>query len=457
MPYCSGCGSRYQEGDRVCKSCGFELSADAQLPNVAKGARPGKKNPKARRQKRLAAPSQSKIATPQQSTEPTVKIGQEEREAIVEPMKISGTRQLQSEALNLLSGSGEIHLGKGIIKPKVIERDVDGYHFKYEEQPQPPKKGETFFIEQGAELHAINPEFVGELPSEATPHNDAVSNEIRSHSETLEVTGNAYLFKNGAKPTRLVTGPASQPKTTPNSAATASRDLVFEEDLDVRVIDSLKTELREMEMEMETAMAEVRQAEDDLIGEMETAEKVLGTVAAEIEATEAVEAFPGAEADFSDIDASLTKTVEMDEIQAEVTTVPAPESVFGNPFGDEIKATVQTKNQVCQTEVGLDQPAGELETILEGQQSWYGIPLPYYYRLSERFLVCTDTNGHSIEYDLTMIKKVTVKQSWLGKFLNIGDVVLDFTNQVPSRYILAGVVNPTGLRTRFEELVRNMV
>jgi hypothetical protein len=451
MPDCFGCGSRYQEGDRVCKSCGVKLIDvdDPKPPSSGKGVPASKKNSKAGRKKKLPSLPDSEIAAPKQPTDSPPETGNGAGQVEPESKPTSGARQLQSEVIDRAMGLDDIHLGKGIIKPKAIELEADGFHFKYEEQPQAVKKGEPFSKGQGVELRVVNPEFAAELPPDLTAQVDVVNSRTCNHSETLEVTGNAYSFKAAAKSEPVAAEPPEQPGP-PISDTTVSRDLAMEETLDALVIDSLEAELRDFE----TILAETRQAETDLVLEMETAEKTLDSIP---EATLSTE---WAEAELGDIETLLTDADGIVDLPEKVETVPELEPVSGKPvadgplLADEIETVVE-----AETHAGLVKPqhSGDLKTLLQGRQSWYGIPLPYYYRLTERSLVCTEPNGRKTEYNLTMIKKVTVKQSWLGKFLGIGDVVLDFTNQIPSRYILAGIANSARLRTMLEELMQNAV
>jgi transcription initiation factor TFIIIB Brf1 subunit/transcription initiation factor TFIIB len=425
MFYCPGCGSCYQEGDQVCKSCGCLLNGGAKLPGVE--IRSGKKRTKTRGKKRG---NYSHAAVPKQTGEPLKQAGTTKEQVTTAPEELTDARQLQSEVVNL---TDEIHLGKGIIKPKAVERDLEGYHFKYEEQSRAVQK-EALLKEQGAEVRAVNPEFTAELATEGADRSNTFNNRVNSHSETLKVIGNAYSFKAEAKPASGTAGPVPDVVLNSQTAppAKTQETQAVQETQESGASDILTVAVSDDEIhDLETAWAEIRQAENDLLFEMETVAKSLE------KNVKQTEPFDWEDVNRDDGGMNMAENVE---------TIDNPTIITDNIQVEEAEPA----------KAGETAP-GDLPILMQGQQSWCGIPLPYQYRLSERFLVCVEPNGRLFEYDLTKIKKVMVKQSWLGKFLGIGDVVLDFQHQVPSRYILTGIANPAKLRDLLEELLKNKV
>jgi hypothetical protein len=422
MPYCSGCGSCYQEGDQVCKSCGCLLDGGDKLPDVTKEIRPSKKKAK-NRGKKKGAHSRATVIPPPKEPEKETRAESENEQVRPCPEELTAERRLQSEVINF---TDEIHLGKGIIKPKAVERDLEGYHFKYEEPSRATQKEELLFKEQGAELHAINPEFAVK--------GNARSNFPSSDSETLKVTGNAYSYQAEVKPASGTqeTQEAQDTLETPESETT---------DFTGRLPEA---ELRDLE----TGWTEMRQSETDLLFEMETAAKLMEKNVKQTEHFDWEEVQGDSDGAIMDENVAMTDipAIMADNIQAEV----AEPAKVGETAPDSAAEKVPVAKDVLLEPVA---PLRDnLPILMQGQQSWYGIPLPYQYQLSERFLVCVEPNGRLFEYDLTTLKKVTVKQSWLSKFLGIGDVTLDFQHQAPSRYILSGIANPAKLRTLLQEI-----
>jgi hypothetical protein len=436
MPYCSGCGSRYQEGDRICKSCGFILTEVGEKPDGKRGMRSGKKNSKTRGKKKLRVSQDMARVASDQAEKLRSEVAPETTPGPAKTVGPSEARRLEAGMVGFAAEADEIHLGKGIIKPKAVELGVDGFHFIYEEQPQAVHNHKLSFKEPG--LPSVAPKFAAELPPQVAGRIDAVNREFQSKAcaGPTEDTAKTSPAQNESKP-------ASTEKTVTDFENAAQWDLAGE-NLDTLLIESLEAELRDLE----TALDEVRQAESDLVLELEVASKSLESDQAVLESSvqeetlaekaasewmETVAPEPGAE--------TITELGE----ERVITGTNAETSVINHADHNRREAELAARR------------TDDAPTLLQGRQSWYGIPLPYYYRLTERFLVCVEPNGRSFEYDLTALKKVTVKQSWLGKLLGIGDVELDFNQRVPSRYVLTGIAYPAKFRVKLEELLRNRV
>jgi hypothetical protein len=477
MPYCPGCGSRYQEDDRVCKSCGMELNPDTLPTTKAKvqsntsrqTAKPRrKKKPNSSRKAKFTADNQSVKASPVPAvpgeTEKVINtIEAAETRATAEPPsteELLEKRHLQAEMVTHLPGLYEIHLGKGIIKPKAVEVGLDGFHFKYESPNPTFEKGEMIINEQVAELRVVNPEFATEAaggPAKVS----AVDERPESSSPMVDLTILVPSVDAVVKPEDFRTAPTKCTEVRTEEEFTEER--LSDAGLEMVALDSLEVELKDLG----EVWDQLQKAETELTNEinLETVTPKRCSEEAMSGGTESGRLPNGNELACDSSPSVMTPEVDPDGADSreigEVSTSLQAEASDSSPsesapvIVDDATKLRRQSTTSDQSHLGLD--TTDLNLLWQGQQSWYGIPLPYYYRLYGKSLVCTDPNGHSTEYQLTAVIKVTMKQSWLGRLLGIGDLVLDFANLIPSRFVLIGIANPARLRVILENLLSKAV
>ncbi|HYH03136.1 MAG TPA: PH domain-containing protein [Bacillota bacterium] len=478
MPYCSGCGSRYQEGDKVCKSCGFELMEDVDPKTAGKSSTAAAKKERATtvtkkptRKKKTTSEAKPDLTEANPQNPPLNESGAPQ--VVTGSSETRDKRQLQSEVIAMPAvGLNDIHLGKGIIKPKAVEVGLDGFHFKYEEQPHSFKKSDTFSKEHGAELRVVNPDFEKDRVNLAVPNETAPMEELKLQPEAPEAPEDRE--QNSPPPETEKSSPLTDSNLTGEST---------DGNIESVLQDTLEAELREMvnlleeseiDNEAEPANVDVeqqmlKQLDESMpvvVDDEEETKKISVPEPLEVKSVEVdlpkdgatdlrkpepplqtSEAMEEPEKEYSE----PTQPIEVVEVcQAQETTIAINDNV--TVFAD----TVQSQS------IGT-QPSGTLSEkntvniLWQGHQSWFGIPLPNHICLSEQRLTLTEQNGQIVEITVDQIKHITVKQSWLAKLLGIGDLVIDLKQRVPSRQILTGVSNPVKLRMLLEDLVSKAV
>jgi hypothetical protein len=475
MPYCPGCGSRYQEDDRVCKSCGMELNPDVPPTTKAKvQSNTPRQTTKPRRKKRPNSSRKTKFTAENQSVKaPSVPTAPVETAKVNNSIEVAETKvtaesppteellekRLHVEMVTHMPDLYEIHLGKGIIKPKAVEVGLDGFHFKYESPNPTFEKGEMIKNEQVAELRVVNPEFATE-PAGASAEVSKVPSE--SFSPTGDVTVPIPSVDAPGKPEDFRTALTECTEGRAEENPTLEKRLP-DAGLEVAPPDLMAEELKDLGEIWE----QLQITETELIDEINRESTILKERSEEaISGGTGNERLPDSnESSFDSTSSVMRPEVALDGANDrgtdEVVTSIQAEASDSSP-SEAAPDVVDTATDLRRRSTAFDQSHLGLDTtdlnlLWQGQQSWYGIPLPYYYRLYGKSLVCTDPNGHSTEYQLTTVIKVTVKQSWLGRLLGIGDLVLDFANLIPSRFVLSGITNPARLRTIIENLLTKVI
>lgn len=478
MAYCSGCGSRYQEGDKVCKSCGLELEYDID-PNPK-----GKVNPVAIKKERTnkmtkKKPTRKKKTNPILNPELTGKVPENilseaapsQPEETISPETLA-QRQLQSKIISPSSASlNDIHLGKGIIKPKAVEVGLDGFHFKYEEPMHSAKKEDSFTIDRKTELRVLNPDFDKEpvYSAPVLPPNES-SNIAKPELSVPEL-------EKPTDPTPTIPDPVKtlEPLGKPEAIDGENPETIFNNSIEAEIRDLLNfmeesemkeiTELAKMEVEATPDRLEIKESISQNVAQPEFEIKTESNQEVVIELGTSTPTTPQA--------TEPVKPEARPETVENVLNAAAESTPAANPDGvleprskePEIPATSaeapeQETGSVVNLQVEPQPPLPKSRPAVimwEGQQSWFGIPLPARICLSDQSLTITEPNGQEVKIELHKIKQITVKQSWLTKLLGIGDVIIDLRHQVPSRQILTGVANPVKLRMILEDLLQKGV
>ena len=122
-----------------------------------------------------------------------------------------------------------------------------------------------------------------------------------------------------------------------------------------------------------------------------------------------------------------------------------PVEEVGLPEGD-----LTTKIDTLEPEI---RAAVEPEILWEGRRSWYGLTLKEGYRITDQSIIILDSAGLILkEVEWGSVTKITLKQNWFSKFLNLGNLEILTANFEPV-LILEGVDQPEQLQKTLEEMV----
>jgi hypothetical protein len=457
MPYCSGCGSRYQEGDKVCKSCGFELVYNADPKSAGKHpAGTGKdknftggagKTARTRRKKKTDSIEKPELSN--QDRRDKQAGAQQNQTTAVRPAPPSESRCLQSEVIPRLAPYNDIHLGKGIIKPKWIEVGLDGFHFKYEEPPVGVRKTESVVKEMSTEFRSSNQES-DPSPVLAPPEPDETGGRVETGPERKGVLGD------------------SAPALCKESGESLNGIVELKTD-DAQLAPPVESRGEEPSFRPEEPVS----VEIDL---PESSEAVIG--AAESPAIAPVEENPSpvemdGESGLESSESSAYKTDHSPDLRdgpADILTVMHEEET--EPALQLPCADIAEENLLAEVESESKSGAGvepgdptalktdlaatpeENNTVLwRGQQSWFGIPFPCFYQLTKSSLMIMDSNGRTTKFKVSAIHRVTLRQSWFAKVLGIGDLILEFHDPALLRQVLTGIANPNKAKSILEGLM----
>lgn len=101
-------------------------------------------------------------------------------------------------------------------------------------------------------------------------------------------------------------------------------------------------------------------------------------------------------------------------------------------------------------EFGGDTPP---EVVWEGRRTWYGLTLNEFYRLTDRAAIVLKEDGSKFtEVDWESVSAINIKQNWLAKLLNIGNLEITGANSGPL-LILEGIENPERVRERLVKIL----
>jgi hypothetical protein len=173
MPYCQDCGSHFENEAGACKSCGAEIIVDGGTdPSTTKNdlrAEPLEDTgdiitPEKGQEDDLEQPATSLMDEVSKIADEAAEIMKPNNNQVFEKIMDEFMRQ-ESLSLGTHRNQIESHLGKGLIKPVVIENCMDGYHFKYDEPPRQINKADPqnekvveFRVSGEPELGIVNKE-----------------------------------------------------------------------------------------------------------------------------------------------------------------------------------------------------------------------------------------------------------------------------------------------------------
>ncbi|MCL6591397.1 MAG: PH domain-containing protein [Firmicutes bacterium] len=311
----------------------------------------------------------------------------------------------------------ETHLGKGLIKPHSVEVGVDGVHFKYDQPPHKLVKAEAlkdkvveFRVtapidpqEQFLEKTIAPDQLPGRVIGETAAAPDQLPGRVIGETAAPEVFPKGPLKEESSLPefeTRIYKeGPASGPPLAGLSKAkepgeSAKRD--ESEYMGAQVVEQVNWIGPEIGVETETK----NPLEIELVRESENTE-------------------------------TLNQPLSHDEGPGVTLEEPAPK-----PPEPELK--------------GLDEP----ETLWEGKGSWFGSGARTHYRITNQSVVIVEPyNYRFTEFELALISKVKINQTWLMKLLGIGDVSMTVRGMPDPGLTLKGIREPAKVKRLIEELI----
>lgn len=352
MPYCQDCGSHFDNEAGACKSCGAEITVnDGTNPSTAEkgfGTEPledagdiitPEKGPDDDVEQPATSLTDENLKIPDVTAE-TMKPNDN---PVFEKIMDDFMRQ-ESLSLGTHRNQIESHLGKGLIKPMVIENCMDGYHFRYDEPPRQINK--------------------------ANPQNEKVVE--------FRVSGEPEL------------GIANK-------------------------------EVDEVQIETDESGAKVITAEIDL----EKSNQAAPDLETEPEAGSKEVDSDVAETNFLQDEAEITPEQKTDS-----------EAFEGDPELSEVILP---------------------EVVWEGRRTWYGLTLNKFYRLTDQSAIVLKEDGSKFtEVDWESVSEIRLRQNWLAKLLNIGNLEIIGLNFGPL-LILEGIENPERIRERLVKMLDSEV
>lgn len=124
-----------------------------------------------------------------------------------------------------------------------------------------------------------------------------------------------------------------------------------------------------------------------------------------------------------------------------------PEPVGGETLASENQLNLEPDDSAAEV------PEETEFMIRTGRQTWFGVPLPGTYRVTNRAVTVTDQNNQTYEMSLESIQRVTLCQSFLAKLLGIGTVKLIPKKEDITPLTITGVVQPKELVKKIESLL----
>ncbi|HPT87893.1 MAG TPA: hypothetical protein PL004_08580 [Bacillota bacterium] len=289
------------------------------------------------------------------------------------------------------------HLGKGLIKPTSVQVAIDGYHFSYEKPTPRLAKAESFMKETIVEKRMADSEF------------DFLG---MSSAMNQPVTGKQ-------EPENIIEG----------TEGTSESHRLFEEgpvEGNTRAENEMMLDTIEDEM--------VQEKEEDSVDPVctETEEPTLqGEEQLGLEGEFPAESLPE-EPPISGDDTLDSEPVSEPNLSEDLFSDTEP------VLGPEPVQTVET-------------------TFLAGRQTWFGVPLPSLYRITNMGIVLIDSSNRSRQIPWGVVAEVRMKQSMLAKILGIGNIEFLLEEGGSSPVIIEGVMKPKEVLKKIEELMNREV
>lgn len=366
MPYCPECGTRHDEDQRVCSSCGWSIPDEFYHADADIGEKMASSASDIEKEGDILPQGEKIMDTKDGKANIFNASSQEDLDKVktgdwsLEYGDLPGN---MTNGVVRAGGMDEVHLGKGLIKPTKVQMQLDGYHFSYEKPPQRFPKMETESVTKNR-LSKIRP-LEAEMPSNT-------DSEIRSEIEPVEVSGEASVEI--AEEMESVTETVI-PEEVVENPAVASID-------------------------------ERNEAEDcpaSLLSSDNPADNGLENTS------------------------TATETTPLEEMTEPSVVV-----------GEREQQPFEKKPE---------------RMLLSGRQTWYGVPLPNAYRISDRAVLVIDPDNGLRHIALEAISEVWLHQSFLMKLLGIGNVGIKLKKSSENVVVLKGLTKPHRVLKTLEELI----
>ncbi|HOJ77448.1 MAG TPA: PH domain-containing protein [Bacillota bacterium] len=423
MPYCSECGSSNNENNQVCSNCGIDLIVGYEPkcePDI----------------KDMLETASSTVKHEPEANLKNEMIADKLENRGVESKILSEKNKPQDENLsnsNRHRVDEESHLGKGLIKPTKVEVGIDGYHFTFD-KPQTPAYSKK-------DSASKNDAAMKEMESVAV-RTDSVETVVENPgSERL----NPALAQNVTKPDQESDSEtvieALEPEVVVELDESVIKDTV---ENTVTLIDETKEILKVDDVEEDVAIEidEVAQINVEEVKE-ETDQEIVIDDSIQLDVDQAEKSVVGSVESNETLEKGPTETQNQeDQNDNSQGLVSESEVAESKPSDDLIN--------IDQAQLGNELPD---QIFLEGRQTWYGVPLPNVYQITNKSIILLDQNSNqTIEYKLDLITGVSLKQNWLTRWLGIGDLIIDLQGG-NSAITLKGIIQPKKTLKVLEELL----
>lgn len=121
----------------------------------------------------------------------------------------------------------------------------------------------------------------------------------------------------------------------------------------------------------------------------------------------------------------------------------------------EVDVGVGVEEEPLETKgLDIELPVFEKRVIYRGRFTWYGVPLPSSFQITNQSIVLVDQNNHETETRFEFIAGVFLRQNWIAKLLGIGDILLSINGEIKP-LVLSGVVNSKNVVKMLEDSIRS--
>lgn len=389
MTYCSECGSYYNKSDSVCRSCGWDLTQNERV--------------------------EQKVPDLQEKVEMDLSNINSVHESIVnEPVDV---KPGQSKEVN----AGGETFGDMPSVPKSSEFDEKSQDVVGEEA--------EIKIESAPVIPAKLESLTGNIVDDAEEIESITETEYLKKTNFAQVE-EVHLGKGLVKPSNIEVGVDGfhfhYEKPVHNFVKTET------------ITKGNSKELRVTNPQYNLDAPTVREDENRGENEVKNEEKITKI---QFDAGE-------------EIDAQTADDLECKENLSEINSSEINSTELNSePFEDEVlPVSYQEKELPEKADLTPGDAGLEPITLFQGRFTWYGVPLPTFFKIKDYAIILTDHNNQETEIILNEIRTVDLYQNWLAKLLNVGDIILCVAGEnMP--LVLSGVTKPKKILKILEEVI----
>lgn len=282
------------------------------------------------------------------------------------------------------------HLGKGLIKPTSVQVSIDGYHFSYEKPTPRLAKAESFIKESVVEKRVVDPVFDLSVRDNIQPTDGKAETADGVNMETG--CADVLMPEESRGEEHVLEQPDGMEDPVP-AETTADDGAIFEGTSGTEGGESL------------WAADEPANLEDGL-------------------PTDVLAEEPAEAANEQDESEAAPGPVQASEGASDLGTDSSPET-----------ANTEEIN------------------YLAGRQTWFGVPLPSVYRITNLGIVLVDSANRVRRIPWGSVAEVRLKQSIIGKILGVGNIELRLEEAGASPVVIEGVLRPKEVLKKIEALM----